>query len=400
MSTIQRYNNELNFIYFSPTKIIYGKGSIKEIPLEMENHNKKKAVIVTDKFLYENHKKVKECIELLGKKCCYIYYDVPPDSSLETVNSLYNKIKELNVDTVISIGGGSVIDTGKAIAILLKEGGRIEDHLGFQSLSRPQTFHIAVPTTAGTGSEVTKYIVLKDTEKGQKLIIGENYVIPNIAILDPELTLTLPPKLTASTAIDALSHCIESLHSLQSQPISDGLALYGIELIFNYLPKVLKEPNSLHYRGQLQIAATLGGIAFDNAQVGLVHAFAHVIGAKFNIHHGVAIGVMLPYVIKFNSVEKRCEEIYKRILLNLGIERTGTKIEQNPTNLVKRLKEFIKGVGLPTTLKELNIKKESIEDIAESTLYDPSIVYNGRYAMEKELLIEILKEAYDGGEPL
>lgn len=398
MTASKIYKEDLNFIYFAPTKIIFGAGSIKEVPLEMENNGKRKAIVITDPYLYKNHGGVKRLVESLKDKYGGIFFDVPPESSLETVNKAYKFASALlDIDTIVSIGGGSVIDTGKALSILLKEGGSIEDHLGFQRLSRPQTFHIAIPTTAGTGSEVTKYAVLKDSMLKRKVIIGENYIIPNVAILDPELTLTLPKELTASTAIDALSHCIEALHSLQKEPIADALAYYGIELIWKNLYEVLRVPDSLLPRGNLQIAATLGGIAFDNAQVGLVHGIAHVIGARYNIPHGIANGVILPYVILFNSLEPSCGEVYKEIAVRLRLSNSQESYKKVSKKLAIALKEFIKGANLPTTLHELQIPKDHLDEISEEVLYDPSIVYNGRYAMERELVLEILKQAWGGG---
>ena len=204
-------------------------------------------------------------------------------------------------DAVISIGGGSVMDTAKGIAILLKEGGSLLDYQGFQVLTRRQTPHIAIPTTAGTGSEVTYVAVVKDHQKKQKLLFGDYHIIPDTAILDPALTVDLPPRLTAATGLDAFSHGLEALSSAQREPVADALGLHAIRLIKEFLPRALKNGADLAARGQMLIAASLGGAAFSNAQVGLIHAIAHVVGARHGVHHGMANAILMPHVMRFNN---------------------------------------------------------------------------------------------------
>ena len=162
---------------------------------------------------------------------------VEPDSGVDIVNRGAEFARERNADCLVSVGGGSAMDTAKGMAILVKEGGQLKDYQGFQVLDRAQTPHVAIPTTAGTGSEVTYVAVIKDHEAGQKLLFADYNIIPNTALLDPDLTLGLPPQLTAATGMDALSHSVESLHSMQRQPMTDGLAMHAIRLIREFLPR-------------------------------------------------------------------------------------------------------------------------------------------------------------------
>jgi len=293
------YSRDLSFIYYNPTKIIFGEGSIKEIGIEAEALGGTRAVVVTDRGVVEAGL-AGEVEEALGRKYVGTFDGAVQDSGFHIVNEGAKFAREAGADTIVSVGGGSSIDTAKGISILLKEGGQMQDYSGFQLLSRPQTPHIAVPTTAGTGSEVTYAAVVKDWENNEKILFCDNHIIPRVAILDPLLTAGLPPPLTASTGIDALTHAIEALHALQAEPIADAMALQAIRLIAAYLPRCVANGDDLFARGQQQIAALMAGVAFSNAQLGLVHAMAHSLGALFNVPHGLANSLLLPHVMLYN----------------------------------------------------------------------------------------------------
>jgi Alcohol dehydrogenase, class IV len=204
----------------------------------------------------------------------------------------------------------------------LKKGGNIKDHSGVFILSKPTLPHIAVPTTAGTGSEVSHVAVIKDESEGRKLVYVDWYIMPSVAILDPTLTKSMPPSVTAHTGMDALTHCIESIHSTENNPISDAFALHGIRLIKDNLPRAIENPQDLEARQNMQVAAMMGGAAFTNAQVGIVHAIAHSIGAIYGIPHGLANSLILPYGMMFNLPE--CPR-YKLVAEAFGISDTDEK---------------------------------------------------------------------------
>lgn len=381
-----------SFVFSMRTKIVAGRGSVRELPIELNRLGCRKPMIVTDKVLRESTKVISVIEEVLGDFEYVIFDDVKPDSECSIVDRAYEFARTNGVDGVVSVGGGSSIDTAKGVCILYEKGGNIKNHVGVYILSRDTIPHISVPTTAGTGSEVSHVAVIKDENEKRKLIYVDIYLVPHVAILDPELTVSMPPSVTAYTGMDALTHCIESIHSTSNNPISDSLALHGIRLIFENLPRVIEEPQDIHARQNMQVAATLGGAAFANAQVGIVHAIAHSLGAIYGIPHGLANSLILPYGMDFNLPE--CPR-YSLIAGVLGIHErdhitAGKKV-------IHRILELIEKIGLPKTLRELGkINKEDFGKIAALAIEDPSIVSNVRFVTSEERIIEILENAWEG----
>mgnify|MGYP005858826751 CR=1 FL=1 len=263
------YDEELSFIFKSPTRLVFGINSLRDLGPEVDMLACSRAFVVSDKGVREAGltEKVEQA---LGKRWVGTYDECPQDSGLHIVNQAADLAREKEADVLVSVGGGSVIDTAKGMAILLKEGGKLEDHFGLQLFTRPQTPHVAIPTTAGTGSEVTWAYVVMDWEKKQKILLGDDHIIPNTAILDPVLTQGLPPKITAFTGMDALTHAIEAIHALQAEPVTDILAFGAIRLIMQYLPICVENGDNLVARGQQQIAATLLDLANINIKFGKI----------------------------------------------------------------------------------------------------------------------------------
>jgi alcohol dehydrogenase len=259
-------------------------------------------------------------------------------------------------------------------------------------LTRPQTPHIAIPTTAGTGSEVTYAFVLKDYEKNQKLLYGDDYIIPNTAILDPVMTQTLPPMLTATTGMDALTHAIEAIHALQAEPISDTMAFGAIRLIMEYLPRCVENGDDLVARGQQQIAATMAGVAFSNAQVGLVHAMAHSIGALCGVPHGLANSILLPYVMKYNMDE--CPDRYALVAEAMGVKEKGMSDEEAAEAAINAVWELTRRMGVPQKLREVGVTEDVLPQAADMSLGDGSLVYNPKMIFEADQVLEVYKEAF------
>jgi len=383
----------MSFIFNLRTKVVVGKNSLNELPIELEKNGVKKALIVTDKILREKTDVVKRVEQVLSEsRFPYVVFDeVKPDSECSIVNRAYEIAVNEGVNGVVSVGGGSSIDTAKAVCILFEKGGKIEDHAGIYFLSKPTIPHIAIPTTAGTGSEVSHVAVIKDEKKKRKLIYVDFFIMPSVALLDPTLTTSMPPSVTAHTGMDALTHCIESIHSTENNPISDALALHGIRLIWENLPRVLENPEDIKSRQNMQVAAMMGGAAFTNAQVGVVHAIAHSIGAIYGIPHGLANTLILPYGMLFNLPE--CPR-YKLIAEVLGISAQNDF--EAGRKAIEKIYEFIKKIGLPTSLKDVGVKREDFDKIAELAIEDPSIVSNPRFAMMPDAIKEILEMAWEG----
>ena len=385
------YDKDLSFIYRNPTKLIFGENTVKEAGVEVDELGCSRALVVTDKGVAEAGlaERVKEA---LGKRYVGTFDGCVQDSGMHIINDASEFAREKDADALVSVGGGSTIDTAKGMAILLKEGGKIEDYKGFQMLTRPQTPHIVVPTTAGTGSEVTYALVVKDWDANQKLIFAETYMTPDTAILDPTMTAGLPPQLTATTGMDALTHAIEALHALQCEPISDAMALHAITLIAEYLPICVERGDDLVARGQQQLAATMAGIAFSNAQVGMVHAMAHSVGARFKVPHGLANSILLPHVMMYNM--DTCPDRYALVARAMGLDIKGMSDEESGEAAANAIWEMTKKMEVPQRLRDVGVPEDGLEDVAELSLSDGSIVYNPKPIFEPEEVLEVYKKAW------
>jgi alcohol dehydrogenase class IV len=386
------YDAQLNFVFWSPTKVIFGENTALDIAIEVENLKCKKALIVTDKDLLKNTSIPEKVKKALGSLYIGTFSEVEPDSGIHIVDQGAKFGKELGGDCLVSVGGGSAIDTAKGMAILLKEGGRLQDYSGFQVLTRPQTPHIVIPTTAGTGSEVTYVAVIKDHEEGRKLLFGDYNILPNAAILDPKMTEGLPPRLTAATGMDAMCHAIEAMHSLQREPIADGLALHAIRLIKEFLPRAVENGKDMLARGQMLIAANLAGMAFSNAQLGMVHALAHSVGAKFKVHHGLANSILLPPCVKYNS--DVCGDVYLKVLSAMGVNVERVSPDDAGDLLADKITVFTMMLDLPRRLRDVGVPEEGLKDCSELALSDGAIVYNPKFISDSAEVLKVYQQAW------
>jgi alcohol dehydrogenase len=340
----------------TPTKVIFGLGATEEARIEIRSLGGEKTLIVTDEGIVRAGlaERIKES---LGDLCVGLFSEIPQDSGVHVVNEAAKVARNLKADSLVSLGGGSVIDTAKALAILLKEGGNLEDYQGMQMLDRPQTLHISIPTTAGTGSEVTFAAVVKDHDRNQKVLLFDYHIAPNVAVLDPHMVVGLPSQITAFTGMDALTHAVEAIHVLQRNPITDALALHAIRLIATYLHRSVENGDDLLARGQMQIAATMAGMAFSNAMVGLVHAMAHSLGGRFGVPHGLANAILLPHVMRYNM--GACTDQYAFVAEAMGV-----------------------------------VPRDGLKDCAELSLSDGSIVYNPQPVFEAEEVLKVYEAAW------
>jgi aldehyde dehydrogenase (NAD+) len=386
------YDSSLSFISMNTTRVVFGPGSSRDVREEVRALGCARAVVVTDEGLASRTDVPARIEKALGDSCAGVFSDVVPDSGVHIVDAGAAFARERGADCIVSVGGGSAIDTAKGIAIVLKEGGSLRDYEGFQVLQRRQTPHVAIPTTAGTGSEVTYVAVIKDHEAHQKLLFGDYNIIPNTALLDPELTVGLPPHLTAATGMDAMSHAVEAIHSQQNEPIADGLALHAIRLIAEFLPRAVADGKDLVARGQMLIASNMAGAAFSNAQVGLVHAMAHTIGARYGVHHGLANSIVMPHVVRFNAGEVAAT--YRPVAAALGIAIDALSDEACAEAVAARLSDLAGRAGLPQTLSSQGIPEAALPELAEATLDDASIIYNGRAVLGADEVLEVYRAAF------
>ena len=387
--------------FFCPVKIVAGHKALEHIPFELAALLAKRPMIITDKGvrgagLLEH---VANAFEGADSQIVVIFDDVPPDSSLSTVRNAAAIYRENNCDAIIAIGGGSVIDTSKGVNILVSEGGNdLLKYSGAHNLPKPLKPFFVVPTTSGTGSEVTMVAVISDTDKGVKLPFTSYFLMPNAAILDPRMTQTLPPHITAMTGMDALTHAVEAYTCLGHNPVSDAFATAAIRKISENLMKVMDSPKDADGRLELAQASTMAGVAFSNSMVGLVHSLGHSLGAVCHIPHGLCMSLFLPYVLEYNK-EVNGDRIGDLLLYLAGAEvYAATPKAQRADKAIQQIRamrdELYTRCKLPRTLTETGKVTESqLRQVAELTVNDGSIIYNPKEASIEDALA-ILKRAW------
>lgn len=309
------------FEFSIPTKVVYGIGIIHAIESHVKRFGNRKAILVTDKVLVAAGlvEKVKNGFASTGIEIACIYDNVPPNSTLKAVEECAALARENSCNMLIAVGGGSVIDTAKVANLMIVKGGDLTDHMGAYLLDRNEELLplIVLPTTAGTGSEVTKVAVIADPQNDVKLPFAEEQFLPKLAILDPELTTSMPAKLTAMTGMDALTHAIEAYVDKEHSPASDALAIHAIRLISSNILKACAHPLDLDARGNMLIGSFLAGLAFSHSMVGMAHGIAHALGGVYHIPHGLANALVLPEVMAYNLDSET--DRYADIAIALGI---------------------------------------------------------------------------------
>ena len=387
--------------FFCPVKVIAGHAALEHIPFELSTLGAKRPMIITDKGVRSNQllAPIEAVFESTETVIGYIFDDVPPDSSLETVRKAAQLYRDNQCDAIIAVGGGSVIDTSKATNILVSEGGDdLLKYSGAHNLPKPLKPFFVIPTTSGTGSEVTMVAVVSDPEKNVKMAFASNYLMPHAAILDPRMTQTLPPHLTAMTAMDAMTHAIEAYTCMAANPISDAYATAAIKKISNSLFGVLDNTSDAHGRLELAQASTMAGIAFSNSMVGLVHSLGHALGAVAHLPHGLCMNLFLPYVLEYNK-EVNGDKIAELLLPLAGPDiyaqtPANLRAEKAISTLLAMRDRLFSLTKLPRTLSETGkVSDAQLDEVAEKALNDGSIIYNPKEANLEDLKT-ILKKAW------
>ncbi|WP_180109062.1 MULTISPECIES: iron-containing alcohol dehydrogenase [unclassified Acinetobacter] len=387
--------------FFCPVKVIAGHAALEHIPFELSTLGAKRPMIITDKGVRSNQllAPIEAAFESTETVIGYIFDDIPPDSSLETVRKAAQLYRDNQCDAIIAVGGGSVIDTSKATNILVSEGGDdLLKYSGAHNLPKPLKPFFVIPTTSGTGSEVTMVAVVSDPEKNVKMAFASNYLMPHAAILDPRMTQTLPPHLTAMTAMDAMTHAIEAYTCMAANPISDAYATAAIKKISNSLFGVLDNTSDAHGRLELAQASTMAGIAFSNSMVGLVHSLGHALGAVAHLPHGLCMNLFLPYVLEYNK-EVNGDKIAELLLPLAGPDiyaqtPANLRAEKAISTLLAMRDRLFSLTKLPRTLSETGkVTEAQLDEVAEKALNDGSIIYNPKEASLEDLKT-ILKKAW------
>lgn len=392
------------FEFFCPTKIVCGAHALDKLPGELESRGVTHPLVMTDAGLVKLGVAAKLTDVLDAAGVAYEVFDqVPPDSSMDVVNEVARLYTERGCDGFVAIGGGSVIDTTKgAAASLACEGVDFATLQGSEILKADLPPLIAVPTTAGTGSEVTLVAVVADTHKHAKLSFTSYKLVPHVAILDPALTSSLPPKLTATTGMDALTHAVEAYTSIQKNPVSDAFAVKAIELIAENLPVACREGANVDARTSLALGSLLAGAAFSNAMVGIVHALGHSLGGLCHIPHGQAMMMLLPHCVRYNLDRGIHAGLYGELLEHLAPARAAALGPDAST--AERDKAFCEHLfelndlyhdqyGVPLALSELGVTREDLPAVAKQARYDGAALYN-ETEITLEDALEILEATY------
>ncbi|MBU3113183.1 iron-containing alcohol dehydrogenase [Clostridium lacusfryxellense] len=377
-------------IYYIPSINLLGRGCLNEVKNPIKSLGAKKAFIVSDKFLSSNGtvKKVTDLLDEIGIEFI-IYDDVKPNPTVTNVNVGLKILKKENCDFVITIGGGSPQDCGKAISILATNGGVTKDYEGVNKTIQKCLPIVAITTTAGTSAEVTINYVVTDEDRHVKMIMVDTNSLATITVNDPELMLSKPAALTAATGMDALTHAVEAVVAKGAYDVTNSTALYAIKQIFDFLPRAVKDGSDIEAREQMCYACFLNGIAFSNAGLGNVHAMAHQLGGLYDLPHGVCNAMLLSIVQEENA--KGVPAKFRPIAEVIGMD-IACKSDQECVNFViNKIKSLSEEVGIPKSLKDIGVDSPNYELLAENAMKDACAGANPVF-FSKEKLIELFKK--------
>jgi alcohol dehydrogenase len=385
-----------DFVFRLPTKVIFGPGKAREIGNICLGMGAAKVFVITGPNIGKSElfEGLKASIEASGVECA-AFSGTTADPSAELADEVAAVVRASKADLLIALGGGSPIDLAKAVSLLQTHEGSVRDYLfgGGKAVTKPVMPLIAIPTTAGTGSEVTAAAVITDSQNRIKLSVTHENLIPKLALADPMLHVSMPPLITASTGMDALTHAIESYTSLNAEPISDALGLRAIKLIGENLRTAVADGQNLEARANMAIAALLAGAAFANGGLGVVHGIAQALGGLHHTAHGIANGVILPYAMRRNCVGNLKK--FKDIAVALGERTDGLGERDAALASVRAVRALLSDIQAPATLKEIGIGREDFGPVIEGTMGFRLLAINPCKLSERDVE-GILEEALSG----
>ncbi|MCL1036798.1 L-threonine dehydrogenase [Shewanella submarina] len=377
--------------FFIPSVNTLGQGALDDAINDINALGFKNALIVTDKPLVDIGL-AGELIEKLGAGGVQstLFDGVQPNPTVGNVEAGLTLLKANGCDFVISFGGGSPHDCAKGIALVATNGGSIKDYEGVDQSAKPQMPLVAINTTAGTASEMTRFCIITDEERHIKMAIVDKHTTPILSVNDPELMLKKPASLTAATGMDALTHAIEAYVSVAANPITDACAIKAIELIHQHLEHAVKDGSNINAREQMAYAQFLAGMAFNNASLGYVHAMAHQLGGLYDLPHGVCNALLLPYVQEYNAqvAAGRLKDVAKA----MGVDVAQMTDEQGAQAGITAIKALAASINIPASLTELGVKEADIPLLAENALKDACGLTNPKQATHEEIC-QIFKNA-------
>ena len=380
----------MHFDFVLPTKIIFGAGSAQKTGEQLTAMGLCRPLVVTDPGVRKAGVADTVCASLEAEGIAYELFDGveanPKDVNAEAGAKVY---RAFGADCLIAIGGGSPIDCSKAIGVLIAHNAdKIKPYEGKTAATKPNPPLICVPTTAGTGSEVTFSAVITDAANHYKMTVKSPYTAPTLAICDPLLTLSVPPLTTAATGVDALTHAIEGFTAASAEPIGDAVALYSIELIWENLPAAVRDGSNFNARSAMLMGSLLGAMSFSHSDVASVHCIAEALGSMYDLSHGMCNAIFLPYVMEYNM--PFCMSRYARVARAMGA--VFEREEEGAMEAVRRVKALTKEVGLPS-FASLHVSEDAFDALAEMSVNNGSNASNPR-PMEKEDYLNILRTAF------
>lgn len=386
--------------FYNPVKVLSGEHALENLPYEMAHLNARRPILLTNPQLVEVGlvRILEDVLQGSDLTIAARFTEIPQDSSVHVVNAAGRVFREAGCDSIIALGGGSVIDTAKGLRVLIgQETDDIIEYMGADILQPVRRVPFAViPTTAGTGSEATLVAVIAHPERQVKMEFVSHHLLPDLAVLDPRMTRSLPPRITASTGMDALVHAIEGYTSIQRNPLSDAYAWAAIELIRDYLPRAVADGRDTEARLAMANAALMAGAAFSNAMVGLVHAIGHAVGAIGRVAHGDAMAILLPHVMEYNL--DVVHERYGRLLLALaGPELyAATPAAGRGSQAIAVVRAFAQRLhqacGLPLRLRDAGVTDDLLPAIARTAINDGALLMNPKEAGLDDVM-QILRQA-------
>ena len=376
--------------YYVPPVNLMGRGCIQEASKIIQDMGIRKALVVSDRPLIASGV-TEQVLSILRKSGLdYIVYDdVQPNPTCQNVHDGLQVYQEHGCDAIISIGGGSPQDAAKAIGIVATNGGHIRDYEGLHQSQHKSIPLVAFNTTAGTSSEVTINYVITDEERKVKMVMVDKNSLVSLSVNDPELMLSKPSSLTAATGMDALTHAVEAMVTPGGFTVTSATAAAAVELIFEYLPRAVRDGGDLEAREHMTYACFLGGIAFNNAGLGYVHAMAHQLGGVYDLPHGVCNAMLLPYVEEMNA--KHVPGKFRHIAKAIGMDVKGKSDEQCSEYVIEAIRQLSKEVGIPEKLSELGVEDLDIELLADNAMKDACAPGNP-YQPSKDEVMELFRK--------
>jgi alcohol dehydrogenase class IV len=372
-------------------KLITGPAAIEQLSAELTRLNVQNPLIVTDAILVKSGT-VDLALAQLGGRRYGLFDQVKPEPEISIVEDCTRAYRDGGHDGLIGVGGGSAIDIAKGVAAFASHEGPLAELFGVDLVKRKGPPLIAIPTTAGTGSEVTNVAIFSDKQAQLKKGIVSDYLLPDVALVSPLMTLTCPRSVTAASGVDALVHAIESYLSVNASPITDAIALGAIKLIVKALPKAYANPSNLQAREDMATASLMAGMAFGNAGVGAVHALAYPLGGRFNIAHGVSNALLLPYVMEWNKLA--CVERMRDIADAMGVRVAHLSDKDAADLAVKAMADLCAAVEIPSGLRSFNVPEDAIPAMAEEASKIERLMRNNPRKLTAADIEKIYRAAY------